>query len=290
MPARAPFTRLCQLAARPRLAGRADLHTHTTHSDGRHTPAEVADLARRAGLAAVAVTDHDTLAGVGPARAAAGSTLEVIAGAEVTSEFRGRELHLLALFVRPDDPPLTAALGGLRRRRLEWLCEVVRRLRGLGLSVDEEALRREVGDATPGRPHLARLLVRTGQVGSVREAFARYLGGADRYAGPRPRLPVGEAIALARAAGGVASWAHPPEDADAGRLAELKGLGLDAVEAEFACRRRSRTAALRALAAEAGLLVSGGSDCHGPGRREVGASTVSDAELAALRTLAVSRE
>src|SRR3954463_8555191 len=98
-----PFTRLCRqlTVLRP---GRADLHTHTTFSDGTHTPAGLVERARKAGLTAVAVTDHDTTAGVGPARVAAGDVLEVIAGVEITAEFEGRELHLLGYFVRPDDP------------------------------------------------------------------------------------------------------------------------------------------------------------------------------------------
>src|SRR6516162_3058471 len=104
MPARQPFTALCQLAARGRHTGRADLHLHTNHSDGTYTPAEVIDLARRSGLAAVALTDHDTLGGVPAARAAAlGTSIEVIAGCEITSECHDRELHLLAYFVAPDD-------------------------------------------------------------------------------------------------------------------------------------------------------------------------------------------
>src|SRR5437660_10046721 len=107
MPARQPFTALCQLSARRRLAGRADLHVHTTHSDGTYTPAQVVELARRAGLAAVAVTDHDAVGGVAAARSAAGGDGEVVAGVEITAEFRGRELHLLGYFFRPDEGPLT---------------------------------------------------------------------------------------------------------------------------------------------------------------------------------------
>src|SRR5260370_27484300 len=110
MPARQPFTALCQALSRGRAAGRADLHVHTVCSDGVYTPAEVVDLARRCGLAAVAVTDHDTLGGFGPARAAANGAVEVIAGVEITSELRARELHLLAYFVDPADAALSAAL------------------------------------------------------------------------------------------------------------------------------------------------------------------------------------
>src|SRR5947209_14483330 len=104
MPARSPFTMLCQLAARGPKAGRADLHLHTTCSDGTYTPAQVVELARRCGLSALAVTDHDTLGGIAPARAAAaGRAVEVVAGVEISAEFRGREVHLLGYFFDADN-------------------------------------------------------------------------------------------------------------------------------------------------------------------------------------------
>src|SRR5260370_30072679 len=110
MPARQPFTAFCKAAARGPRVGRAGLHTHTTHSDGQYTPSQIVELARRAGLAAVAVTDHDAVGGVAVARAAAvGSGVEVVAGVEVTAEFNGRELHLLGYFFRLDHGPLNLA-------------------------------------------------------------------------------------------------------------------------------------------------------------------------------------
>src|SRR4051794_2493367 len=111
MPAGQPFTVLCQQLARPRWAGRADLHVHTTHSDGTYSPAQVIDLARRSGLSAVAITDHDTTSACGVARRAAAGQVEVIAGVEITAEFHARELHLLGYFFRPDDTALDTALA-----------------------------------------------------------------------------------------------------------------------------------------------------------------------------------
>src|SRR5687767_5238835 len=105
MPNGQPFTQLCQLLSRPRHFGRVDLHLHTTFSDGTYTPAQIVDLARRSGLSAIAITDHDTCAGVTPARQLAGPNLEIINGVEITTEFRGRELHLLAYFVDLDNAP-----------------------------------------------------------------------------------------------------------------------------------------------------------------------------------------
>jgi 3',5'-nucleoside bisphosphate phosphatase len=284
MPARQPFTALCSLLTRPR-AGRADLHLHTPHSDGLYSPAEVVDLARRAGLTAVALTDHDTLTGIAAARSAAGAALEVVAGVEITAEFRARELHLLAYFVDTDDGPLALALDRLRRARVDRFREMIDRLRGQGVRLDGDVLA-EVGTAPAlGRRHLAEVLVRRRQVGTVREAFHRYLGDGAGADVPKVRLPVAEAIALVAGAGGVSAWAHPPAGAGPDELRELAGLGLGAVEVEYPSFRAARVGELRDLARRFGLAVTGGSDCHGPepAGRTVGARTISDADLDDLR-------
>lgn len=286
MPARQPFTALCQLAARPRPADRADLHLHTTHSDGSYTPAQVVELAVRAGLCAVAITDHDTLSGVAPAREAAVRTvLEVIAGVEISAEHRGRELHLLGYFVRPEDAPLAAALQRLRDGRRLRYREMLGRLREQGVHLAEEGT--AAADHAVGRRHLAELLVRQRKASTVREAFSRYLHDGGRAVVPKVLLPVAEAIERVRAAGGVASWAHPPERCTLADLAELRGLGLQAVEAEYPGFRSKRVQALRGWAKQLGLCVTGGSDCHGPGvcHRAVGASSVTRQELDLLRSL-----
>ncbi len=284
MPARQPFTALCQLASRSRLAGRADLHLHTTHSDGAYTPAQVVELARRAGLAAVAVTDHDAVGGVAAARTTAdGTGVEVVAGVEITAEFRGRELHLLGYFFRTDDGPLTAALEKVRRGRTERFAEMVERLRACGASLDLRGVPLPTAPEALGRRHLAEMLVRQGFAGSVREAFARWLHDGGRAVAPKKRLPVGEAAALVRSAGGVAAYAHPPYDCTVETLAELRDLGLGAVEVDYPAVKASRGRELRAWAARLGLAVSAGSDCHGPGKHAIGACTVSDQELDVLR-------
>jgi predicted metal-dependent phosphoesterase TrpH len=284
MPAGQPFTALCQLAAHGPFAGRVDLHIHTTHSDGTYTPAQVVELARRAGLSAVAVTDHDTLAGVNAARqAAAGSTVEVVPGVEITTEYRQRELHLLGYFVALDHAELTIALQAIRRHRVERFQEMLERLRGRGVSLEGEEQRIPGSPDALGRRHLAEMLVRARRVATVREAFQRYLSDRGDVAVPKKRLPVAEALALVRDAGGVAAWAHPPYDCTQEDLACLRDLGLGAVEVEFPEVRRSRGLRLRSWAESLGLAISGGSDCHGPGRRCVGSCTISAAEFARLR-------
>lgn len=288
MPAGQPFTLLCQQMARPQSAGRADLHVHTTHSDGRYTPAQVVDLARRSGLSAVAITDHDTTTAVAVARQAvsAADGPEVIAGVEITAEFRGRELHLLGYFFRPEDAALQAALAGLAADRVERFRAMVERLRQLGVSLPDELLA-SAGTGTLGRRNLAELLVRAGKTATVREAFQRYLGDHRRAAVPKRRLPVAEAVALVRGAGGVAAWAHPTYDCTKPALAELQAMGMAAIEADFPGCRPLRSRGLRAWASELGLAVTGGSDCHGPepAGNAIGACGVTPAELASLRRL-----
>src|SRR5206468_3850994 len=138
----------------------ADLHTHTTWSDGSYTPAEVVDLARRSGLAALAVTDHDTTAGVAPARAAAGSALEVVPGVELTASHGGKVIHVLGYFFRPDDGALGEAMARLRAQRAGRFREMVERLRGCGVSLDEEDVGAAASANVQGRRQLAELLVK----------------------------------------------------------------------------------------------------------------------------------
>lgn len=285
MPAHQPFTYLCQQLARGPQHRRADLHLHTIASDGLYTPAQVVELARRCGLAALAITDHDTFAGIGPARQAAeGSEVEVIAGVEITCEFEGRELHLLGYFIDLDYTPLVQALARIRQARTDRFAEMVERLRHLGVQVDTQGI--DPKTTTLGRRHLAELLVSQGKVGSIREAFQRWLGEGSTICLPKRRLAVAEAIRLVREAGGVASWAHPRYDEDTHRqLTELASLGLGAVEVEYPDYSRSQKLTLRQLADACGLAISGGSDCHGPGKRALGVCTIEDRDLQRLRSL-----
>ena len=285
MPSRQPFTQLCQTLARPRYFGRADLHLHTTFSDGTYTPAQVVDLACRSGLSAIAITDHDTLAGIGPARLAAGVSLEIVAGVEITAEFRGRELHLLAYDVDPDDSALGAALEHLRSKRVGRFHEMIERLKPLGVLFEEADLAHLEESTTLGRRHLAEMLVRAKKAVTVRDAFQRYLGDRGRATVAKTRLPIAEAIALVRGASGVASWAHPTYDCSKESLLELKALGLGAIEAEYPAFSSSRTKMLRSWANDLGLAITGGSDCHGPDQphRAIGARSISHDELGRLR-------
>src|SRR5262249_21995001 len=154
-------------------------------------------------------------------------------------------------------------LDQLCRDRLARFWKMTERLRQCGVALDDAEVQAAAGAGSLGRRNLAEFLVRTRRAGSVREAFARYLGDRGPAAVPKGRLPVADAIARVRGAGGVAAWAHPSRDCTLETLAELRGLGLGAVEAEYPGVRTGRTRELRALASGLRLAVTGGSDCHG---------------------------
>ena len=245
--------------------GGADLHFHSTASDGVESPESLAALAAAAGLSVAVLTDHDAVHGV-PAfvAAARGTGLVAAGGAELSVDEAGQDVHLLGLFVDPDEPLLTSRLAELRDVRETRAERMVERLAALGIVLDLERLRAEVGDGAFGRPHVARALVATGAVASVEEAFERYLAdGAPAFV-PKAKWSLGEAIASVRAAGGLAVLAHPVWYADVpGLLRKGLGLGLDGVEV-FHPDNDGREEELLSEAETLGLLVSGGSDFHSP--------------------------
>jgi predicted metal-dependent phosphoesterase TrpH len=252
----------------------ADLHVHTTHSDGVCSPCEVVVAAARVGLAALSITDHDTVSALAVARPeAARWGVELIGGVELTCEYEGRELHILGHFIRDDEPALLEAMAGLCAGRTERLRAMTARLKTLGLSVDEKALRRAFPRAVLGRRHVAEFLARTGQVASPRDAFLQYLGDGRPACVDKRRLEAGRAIALIRAAGGVAALAHPPMDLRELTLRALIGLGLRAIEVDGLGFSRSLSRRFHAQAIRLDLIGLAGTDFHAPDRpgRWVGA-------------------
>ena len=290
MARRSPFTALCQQMARLAQPRWADLHIHTTASDGAYTSSQVVALARQAGLCAVAVTDHDTLAGVAEAVACAqggvGPVVEVVPGVEITTMLDGREFHLLGYFVRPDDSALTAALGRLCERRRDRFRDYIARLAERGYTIPPDRARLiEERSVSLGRRHVAGLLLDCGFAKTQNEAFHRFLGPLRAAVVPKEMLPIADAIGLVHDAGGVASLAHPPPDLTDDTFARLRACGLDAVEAEYAWRRSSPGNRLREMAARLGLAVTGGSDCHGPDPacRRIGTYAITADALEKLR-------
>ncbi|MEK8131937.1 PHP domain-containing protein [Paenibacillus filicis] len=247
----------------------ADLHTHTIASDGTGTPADNVRLAAAAGLAAVAITDHDTVGGLEEALAAGESYgITVVPGIEISTVHEGADIHVLGYWVDWRDPVFLERLEQLRSVRDRRNEMIVEKLQALGMEItmadvlaSVSLLRRE-GD-TVGRPHIADALVRKGYVGSMAEAFERYLGkGAAAYANP-PRITPFEALVWIREAGGAPVLAHPGLYGCDELIPTLAAQGLAGLEVYHADHTPEQETAYAAMAQRHGLLVTAGSDYHG---------------------------
>ncbi|WP_424184403.1 PHP domain-containing protein [Actinokineospora sp. G85] len=273
---------------------RIDLHCHSTASDGTDSPAELVATAARAGLDAVAITDHDTTAGWAEAEAALPPGLTLVRGAELTcsaADGRGGRctVHLLAYLFDPDAEEVVAEHARTRADRRTRLHAMAGKMAADGYPVDADTLLAGLPEnATAGRPHLAQALVRAGVVGSVTEAFASLLHGRTGYFVPSRRTPVVQAIEMIKAAGGVTVLAHGfahrrgPVVTPA-VIADLAAAGLDGVEVDHPDHDDDARAELRALAARLDLLSTGSSDYHGTNKTTpIAAETTHPDVLAAI--------
>jgi 3',5'-nucleoside bisphosphate phosphatase len=268
-----------------------DLHMHSTASDGSRAPADVVRAAKKARLAAIALTDHDSVAGVAEARVAGEELgVRVITGVELSAVEGETETHLLGLHLR-DASLLERGLGELREMRTRRAEQIVQRLNGLGVQVAMSAVLAQAGTGALGRPHVARALIAEGWAVDSRDAFDRYLGAGRPAYVAKEQLEMRDAIAMIHAAGGLAVLAHPGAAATRERLESLRTQGLDGVEVKHPGHSSSETSRIRALTDQLGLLPSGGSDWHGAaeGPRTIGMMQVpaewlarQDERLAAL--------
>ncbi|MBW3660367.1 MAG: PHP domain-containing protein [Gemmatimonadetes bacterium] len=261
-----------------------DLHSHTVVSDGALTPRELVELAAERGLTALAVTDHDAIDGVAPARAAAPPGLEVIVGVELSCRIDEREAHILAYGVDPEDAALRAALATFAAQREARAREMVERLRGLGIEIEFEDVQRASGAGTIARPHVAQALVGRRVVETVDQAFRRFLGRHAPAYVEKPRLDPREACELVVAADGVPGLAHPGTFRRDDLIPALVEAGLEALEVRHTEHSQAATRHYEAMARRLDLLPTGGSDFHGtPGHRSrLGTPEVPDAWAAAL--------
>lgn len=243
-----------------------DLHLHTTASDGTFAPEELVAAAKAKDFTAIAITDHDTLAGIVPAqREGQRLGLEVIEGVELSCELGSWEVHLLGYFIRKDDSRLLAKLDALAKARRSRGREMVGRLNRLGVSVSWERVSEFAGEGTVGRLHLARALVAGGWARDPQEAFNKFLQvGKPAYV-PRAKLTPREAIELIHGAGGLAVLAHPKLINGDKLISQFKAQGLDGIEVYHTRHTPYDEAKYGSMAQELELLITGGSDCHGPG-------------------------
>lgn len=247
-----------------------DLHTHSTFSDGTFTPEALAALAGEIGLSAIALTDHDTLGGVPRFLAACAAVpgLEGVASVEISVEVKQGTMHILGHFVDPAHDELNAALIQMRGGRETRNARILERLQALGVDVTWDDVKRHAGDEVVGRPHFAKAMVRKGVVTKTAKAFDHWLGKGQPAYIDRFRLSPAAALRVIRAAGGVPVLAHPvslglkPKGLMV-RLQELKSLGLAGLEVYYSEHTTRMASTYAAMAAELGLLASGGSDFHG---------------------------
>ena len=240
-----------------------DLHTHSTASDGSRPAREVVRAARELGLTAIALTDHDTVAGLAEAGDEGRSLgVRVVAGVELSAVEGDGETHLLGLHLADVDR-LDSRLRELRSMRLSRAERIVTRLNELGVKVTlEDVLTQSAGGAV-GRPHIARALVNDGWATDLRDAFDRYLGNGRAAYVPKDRLPIEEAIAMIHDAGGIAVLAHPGASGTRARIEALVAHGLDGVEVRHPSHSHEDVVRLQALVDHFRLVPSGGSDWHG---------------------------
>lgn len=293
MPRGSPFTALCQAAARLTQPITVDLHLHTTASDGDATPGQLVAAALRRKLHVIAVTDHDTLAGVAPAQEAARQfppgRLRIINGVEISTRFDDQELHLLGLFINPAERSLAALLAGIRSSRADRFHDYLRQIPELGPAT-ELGLARVMATSTSslGRRHIAKLLVQAGVAATIPEAFRRYIIPVTARVIPKRMPSIEEAIACVHDADGIAVLAHPPEAWTRNEFSRLREFGLDGIEAIFPAASPLRSQMLRCLAQELGCAITGGSDSHDPVSRSPGSFGLTWADFQCLEDRIVS--
>ncbi|QYR23688.1 PHP domain-containing protein [Paenibacillus sp. sptzw28] len=249
--------------------GRADLHTHTTASDGMQQPRENVRMAKEAGLAAVAITDHDTVEGIAEAMEAGEEFgITVVPGVEISTSAGGRDVHILGYYTNWQSDDWRGRLGSLTEVRDNRNLMIIEKLRSLGIpiSLDEvldEARKQGKDRGTIGRPHMASLLVAKGIVDTMQEAFDRYLAaGAAAYVNP-PRLNPFEAVEWIRQAGGTSVIAHPGLYGDDDLVEEIIRSGAEGIEVFHSDHGTDDEVRYERLARQYGLIVTGGSDYHG---------------------------
>lgn len=272
-----------------------DLHSHTLHSDGDRSPDFLLAEAASAGITVLSVTDHDTVSGIAECRAAAKRhAVRLVPGIELSCELHGREVHILGHFLDETSVALGKLAAGMIQERRERMERMVLKAQEYGFAkVTLELVVRASGGENLGRPHLARVLVDGGHAASIKDAFDRFLKTGGPLWVDRRRLSIAEAVEIVHGAGGTASVAHPGANGISRQeLKTLADAGLDAVEAFHPDHPPNQAEAYEKWAADLHLLVTAGSDYHGPTvqpGRKLGDRTLSAEKFARLEEKAVGR-
>lgn len=248
----------------------ADLHLHTTASDGSWAPVQVITKAIELGLSAIAITDHDTIDGIASVDRSRFPQLDIFTGIEFSTEYQGSEVHILGYGINLDNTELLQILKQLEAERWERAYAMVEKLNQLGCFIDFEQVQKLAGTGVIGRVHLAQALMESGYTASIQESFRRFLVfGAPAYVS-RKKLSCGQAVELIRAAGGAAVLAHPGLIRNRDVVLDVIGIGIDGLEVIHSNHNSDQVREFSQIAERFNLLSTGGSDCHGPkGKDEV---------------------
>lgn len=252
-----------------------DLHVHSNASDGTFTPTELVAEAKRAGLSAFALTDHDTTAGIPEAvRAAEACGMELIPGVELSTEYEGVEIHVLGLYIDIENAVLQKQMADFRQSRDNRNVVMLEKLRAEGFDITQEALEACFPDAVITRAHIARYLLEKGYIPDMKTAFTKYIGDRGRCYVGRPKITPTDAVDYIMAAGGTAILAHPVTYSISyvqlqRMLHEMKAHGLSGMEAIYSENTAADEMVMKRIAREEGLLISGGSDFHGTNKPDI---------------------
>lgn len=248
----------------------ADLHLHTIFSDGTYTAQELISESKKSGLSAIAVVDHDTVEGIDSViETAKKESIEALAGIELTAEYEGLEIHILGYLIDYKDKNLLARLEILKSNRIERIYKIVEKLKDMGVELNPQAVFDIANVGTVGRLHIARALLKEGAVGSIYEAFKKYIGDrSPAYVLGFKFSPI-EAIKLIRNSGGIPVLAHPYSLNRDDLISILIDSGLRGLEVYYPEHTKSMVKFYLGLAKKNNLLVTGGSDCHGKAKPEV---------------------
>lgn len=248
----------------------ADLHVHTYHSDSTLSPKEVVDIARRKDIAAIAITDHDCMDGIGEAADYAEKYgVEIIPGVELTAEEGNLEIHLMGYFIDWHSEWFAKKLEEIRKKRVDRIYEMTEKLKNFGVDIDPEKVFELSGRGSVGRLHLANVLYQEGYTSSIVEAFRKYIGNDKPCYVKKFKLTPKEAIDMILDVGGVPVLAHPHILGRDDYIPELIKKGLRGIEVYHSEHPSNITLHYEDFAFENGLLITGGSDCHGLGKGQI---------------------
>ncbi len=260
---------------------------HSLLSDGTDTPEALVMMAQAAGLTTISITDHDMIDAIEPALVQGKeSGLEIIPGIEFTTDAVGNELHILGYYIDRRNPQFLAALGKIQADRVARIYKIVEKLKEMNVAIEAEDVLSLSGKKAPGRPHVARAMIKKGIVGSFKEAFNRYLDSRGPAYVPHFKMLPNETIRLITDCGGIAVFAHPAVSDCDQLIPGLMADGLKGIEAYYSGHRPEQTEHYVGLAKKYGLLVTGGSDYHGEnsGREiKLGQFTIPDHLVEMLR-------